>query len=126
MIPSDVKLKTQSAELCLTYGTEQYALSAELLRVYSPSAEVRGHGNEQAILQTGKRHVTIKHIEAAGNYGLHINFSDGHNSGIFTWRYLHELSVEQDARWSSYLQQLREAGQSRDPDTQVVQIMPSR
>jgi DUF971 family protein len=91
-----------------------FALPFELMRVYSPSAEVRGHGQGQEVLQTGKRNVGIDGIEPVGNYGVKPLFSDGHASGIFTWDYLYRLGREQAAMWEAYLQKLEAAGFTRE------------
>jgi DUF971 family protein len=91
-----------------------FRIPFELLRVYSPSAEVRGHGPGQETLQTGKRHVGITHIEMVGHYAVQPSFSDGHDTGLFTWDYLHELGAEQADYWQRYLQRLAEAGLDRD------------
>ena len=93
-------------------------LPFELLRVFSPSAEVQGHGPGQEVLQTGKREVTITALEPVGNYGVKPVFSDGHDTGIYTWAYLYELGLEQDARWAAHLQRLDAAGVSRDAPMQ--------
>ena len=93
-------------------------LPFELLRVYSPSAEVQGHAPGQQVLQTGKRNVTVTALEPIGNYGVKPVFSDGHDTGIFTWAYLYELGTGLEARWASYLQGLEAAGASRDVPTQ--------
>ena len=92
----------------------QFRIPFELLRVCSPSAEVQGHGPGQAVLQTGKREVGITGIEPVGQYGIKPTFSDGHDSGIFTWAFLHELGRNQDARWRDYEARLQAAGASRD------------
>lgn len=86
----------------------------ELMRVYSPSAEVQGHGPGQEVLQTGKRGVTIDAIEPVGHYAVQPRFSDGHDTGIFSWEYLYRLGAEQDALWQRYEQRLAEAGVDRD------------
>ena len=92
MVPTEIKLHRKSATLELTYAErEPVVLSAEFLRVHSPSAEVRGHGRGQEVLQTGKRYVAIKHIESVGNYAIKLSFDDGHDSGIYSWDYLLEL-----------------------------------
>jgi DUF971 family protein len=91
-----------------------FRLPFELLRVYSPSAEVQGHGPGQEVLQTGKREVGIDAIEAVGHYAVQPRFSDGHESGIFTWEYLYRLGVEQDELWRRYEARLAEAGLDRD------------
>ncbi len=122
-IPSQIQYHQQSRILELHYEQEQsYRLSSELLRVYSPSAEVRGHGPGQEVLQTGKKNVAISEIRPVGNYALQLCFDDGHDTGIFSWDYLNSLARHQDRMWEDYLQRLHEAGASRDPDVQVVRI----
>ncbi len=114
--PIGIKLRKQSR--CLELGWSDGrddALSFEYLRVQSPSAEVRGHGPGQARLQHGKRDVRITRIEPVGNYALRLVFSDGHNSGLYTWQYLRQLGAEYDARWTAYLADLEAAGLSRVP-----------
>ncbi|WP_111642670.1 gamma-butyrobetaine hydroxylase-like domain-containing protein [Marinimicrobium alkaliphilum] len=123
MTPDKIQLHKKSRTLELHFGTQVYHLSAEYLRVHSPSAEVKGHGPGQAILQHGKKRVGIADIQMAGHYALTIHFDDGHDSGIFTWAYLHDLCVNQDAHWQAYLDALDRAGQSRDPDTSVVNLI---
>jgi DUF971 family protein len=91
-----------------------FRIPFELMRVYSPSAEVQGHGPGQEVLQTGKRDVTLVHVEQVGNYAIKPTFSDGHESGIFTWDYLYELGQQQDALWSQYVERLAAAGADRD------------
>ncbi|WP_280187357.1 DUF971 domain-containing protein [Delftia sp. PS-11] len=92
----------------------RFRIPFELLRVYSPSAEVQGHGPGQEVLQTGKREVGITAIEPVGNYAIKPFFSDGHESGLYTWEYLYELGRRQDEFWTQYLQRLQEAGMDRD------------
>ena len=99
----------------LVYDKKHYLLSAEYLRVYSPSAEVRGHGQGQGVLQTNKENVGINQLEPVGNYALKIYFDDGHSSGLFTWDYLHELAIKQTQYWQDYLQRLQKANQQRSP-----------
>ena len=129
MTPQTIKLHKKSRLLELGYadGT-RYQLEAELLRVYSPSAEVRGHGVGQELLQVGKRHVAITAIEPVGNYAIKPTFDDGHNSGIFSWETLFDHATNQVARWADYTARLSDAGASREPlpaDTQVIKFMPS-
>jgi DUF971 family protein len=120
---TDIKLHQQSKTLELGYANgERHTLSAEYLRVYSPSAEVQGHGPGQAVLQTGKMHVAITAVEPVGNYAIQLTFSDGHDSGIFTWPYLYELVTTYDTKWQLYQHQLHEAGASRDPQLQIVKL----
>lgn len=115
-IPTDVILHRQSRLLELAFDDGQrFRLPAEFLRVYSPSAEVRGHGVGQEVLQIGKRDVELLSIEPVGHYALKLVFSDGHDSGLYDWGYLYRLGREQDALWASYLQRLEAAGASRDP-----------
>jgi DUF971 family protein len=92
----------------------RFRIPFELMRVYSPSAEVQGHGPGQEVLQTGKRGVEIVAVEAVGHYGIKPSFSDGHDTGIYSWSYLYRLGAEQDALWKSYEQRLAEAGLDRD------------
>ncbi|WP_025732434.1 gamma-butyrobetaine hydroxylase-like domain-containing protein [Carnimonas nigrificans] len=92
-----------------------FTLPVELLRVFSPSAEVRGHSPDQAVLQTGKRDVTLLNIEPVGNYALKLFFDDGHNSGIYSWAFLFELAIHRHDWWQHYLKELETAGASRAP-----------
>jgi DUF971 family protein len=123
-MPSRVVLRESKDALMLTYSDgQEYTLPAEYLRVYSPSAEVRGHGEGNETLQFGKRLVTINALEKAGNYALQIVFSDGHDSGIYSWDYLQALAENYEDRWATYLQKLHSAGLSRDIDSQVIKLM---
>jgi len=111
--PTEITLHQQSKSLELAYGDDRYNLSAEYLRVYSPSAEVRGHGVGQEVLQTNKEQVGISQLEPSGNYALKIFFDDGHDSGLFTWDYLYDLATEFDDHWQDYLDRLEKAGHQR-------------
>ena len=123
-MPSRVVLRESKDALMLTYSDgQEYILPAEYLRVYSPSAEVRGHGEGNEILQFGKRLVTINALEKAGNYALQIVFSDGHDSGIYSWDYLQALAEGYEDRWATYLEKIHSAGLSRDLDAQVIKLM---
>lgn len=122
--PRHIKLRKQSRVLELEYSDERYSLSWEYLRVYSPSAEVRGHNPSQAVLQTGKRDVAINDVRPVGHYALQLLFDDGHDSGLYTWDYLHRLCTQESELWQAYLDDLAEAGASRDPDTQVLHFEP--
>ena len=114
--PIEVHLHQASRTLELVWSAgERCSLSCEFLRVHSPSAEVRGHGPGQEVLQTGKRMVTITAIEPVGNYALQFRFSDGHDSGIFAWEYLHALCRDRDALWADYTARMAAAGASREP-----------
>ena len=128
-IPTDIKLHRKSATLELVYAErEPITLRAEFLRVFSPSAEVRGHGKGQEVLQTGKLHVAIKHVEPVGNYAIKLSFDDGHNSGIYSWDYLLDLGENEGSLWQGYLAKLQAEGATREPlppDTQVIQIKPA-
>lgn len=121
--PENIALHTRSRELELAYpGGENHRLSCEFLRVYSPSAEVKGHGPGQEVLQTGKQNVAITAIRPVGNYALQLVFDDGHDTGLYSWDYLYRLCREQDALWQDYLDRMNEAGANRDPDVQVVRL----
>ena len=114
--PSDITYDPTDNTLCVTFETgEIFALPAEYLRVESPSAEMQGHGPDQKIILAGRRHVGIMNIDPMGNYAVRIMFDDMHDTGIYSWRMLHQLGREQDARWSAYLAALKEKGLSRDP-----------
>lgn len=108
-----VHQKTRMLEIGFSNG-KVYRLPFELLRIYSPSAEVQGHGPGQEVLQTGKREVEIVALEQVGNYAVQPTFSDGHNSGIYTWEYLDFLGSQQDALWREYEERLGKAGVDRD------------
>ena len=115
-LPTEIKLHQASRVLEVTFSNGRaFKLSYEFLRVYSPSAEVRGHGPGQETLQAGKRDVTIASVEPVGHYALRPTFSDGHESGIYSWDYLYDLGERQDALWRRYLERLAAAGASRDP-----------
>ena len=117
-IPSEIKLHQKSRLMELTFADGQrFELSYELLRVYSPSAEVRGHGPGQEVLQTGKKNVEILELEPMGHYAIRPQFSDGHSTGIYSWDYLYDLGVHRDRRWQEYLARLEAAGASREIDT---------
>jgi len=115
-LPTEITLHQQSRNLELVYGDKRYHLPAEYLRVYSPSAEVRGHGAGQEVLQTNKEQVGIDQLEPSGNYALKIYFDDGHDTGLFTWDYLYDLATRQDVHWQDYLNRLEEAGHQRQVD----------
>jgi DUF971 family protein len=114
-IPTEIKLHQASRILELAYadGT-RFELPCEFLRVYSPSAEVRGHGPGQEVLQTGKRDVQIAAIEPVGTYAIKLTFSDGHDTGLYSWDHLYEIGRNQEALWKRYLERMREAGASRE------------
>lgn len=117
-IPTEIKLHQKSREMELTFADgRNFRLSYEFLRVYSPSAEVRGHGPGQETLQTGKRDVDIAALEPVGNYAVQPFFSDGHDSGIYSWDLLYSLGANHDQLWADYLARLEAAGANRDVDT---------
>jgi len=122
-IPTKIQLHKQSQQLELHFGVEQFLLTAEFLRVHSPSAEVMGHGPDQAVLQHGKKDVAINKIERAGNYAIKIFFNDGHDSGIFTWAYLYDLGSAYEKLWQEYLNALIHAGKTREKDTSIVKFI---
>ncbi len=112
--PIDINYHRKSRVLDLRYedGT-RFELSAEYLRVYSPSAEVRGHGPGQAVLQVGKERVGIERIEPVGHYAVRLRFDDGHDTGLYSWDELYRLGTERERLWAEYLQRLRDAGHRR-------------
>ncbi|HYX20539.1 MAG TPA: DUF971 domain-containing protein, partial [Thermoanaerobaculia bacterium] len=114
--PTAIKLHQQSRVLEIAFADgREFRLPYEFLRVYSPSAEVRGHGPGQEVLQTGKRLVEIRSLDPVGSYAVQPVFSDGHSTGIYSWEYLYELGENQEKLWAQYLQRLQDAGASRDP-----------
>ena len=125
--PEKVQRLKKSNQLRLCYKVDQkeqlFCLPAEFLRVHSPSAEVRGHGAPQ--LQWGKAEVILEKVETLGYYGLKLSFSDGHDTGIYTWEYLARLCLEHESLWEMYLQSLHQAHKSRYPNEQIVQISPA-
>lgn len=113
--PTDLTVRKQSRVLEVVFDDgASFSLPFELLRVASPSAEVRGHGPGQEVLQTGLRNVDVVGVEPIGNYAIKPLFSDGHDTGIFTWDYLHHLGSNQDALWEDYLRRLEAAGFTRE------------
>ena len=118
-IPTQIVLHQQSKKLEVTFDNgAHFELPVELMRVYSPSAEVKGHGPGQEVLQVGKRQVGVTKIEGVGLYAIQPTFSDGHDTGIFSWDYLYWLGENQDALWQDYLARLEAAGASRDPSAE--------
>jgi DUF971 family protein len=113
--PQDMTVHGQSRVLEVTFSDgAQFRIPFELMRIYSPSAEVQGHGPGQEVLQTGKREVDLMALEPIGNYAVQPTFSDGHDTGIFSWEYLYFLGSEQERLWADYERRLKEAGVSRD------------
>ena len=125
-IPSEIKLHQKSRRLELIYENgENYSLDFEYLRVYTPSAEARGHGVGQETLQTGKRDVDVERIEPVGTYALRLVFSDGHDSGLYSWDLLYNLGKHNDELWQEYLNQIETQGMSRDIDSTSRQAASS-
>ena len=113
--PTEITLHQQSRVLEIGFSDgRSFRIPFELMRIYSPSAEVQGHGPGQEVLQTGKREVDIVSLAPVGNYAVQPTFSDGHDSGIFSWDYLYHLGAQQDELWQSYEKRLHEAGAERD------------
>ena len=139
MQPSAIKLKKADNLLLVTFpqveinlaegasktdtNHTEYALSAEYLRVMSPSAEVRGHSPDQATLQVGKKYVRLVNIEAVGHYAIKLVFDDGHDSGLYTWEYLYDLASNEQTHWQTYEDALTKNNKSRDPHESVVQFI---
>ncbi|MPZ46907.1 MAG: DUF971 domain-containing protein [Betaproteobacteria bacterium] len=124
-LPTEIKLhqKSRRMEIAFSDGS-QFELSYELLRVYSPSAEVRGHGPGQEVLQAGKRDVEILSLEPSGSYAVQPTFSDGHNTGIYSWDYLYWLGQNREKLWREYLQRIENAGASREPGPEPFEARP--
>jgi DUF971 family protein len=113
--PTEITLHARSRVLEITFSNgSRFELPYEFLRVHSPSAEVRGHGPGQEVLQTGKKDVDILSLEPVGSYAVQPHFSDGHTTGIYSWDYLYDLGVNREARWRSYLERLKAAGARRE------------
>ena len=114
-VPQDITVHGSSRVLAVSFSDgASFRIPFELMRVYSPSAEVQGHGPGQEVLQTGKRLVELEGLEPIGNYAIKPTFSDGHDSGLFTWEYLYFLGSEQDQLWADYERRLQAAGTDRD------------
>ncbi|MEE9141802.1 MAG: DUF971 domain-containing protein [Gammaproteobacteria bacterium] len=112
--PTEIKLRRKSRALEVVFGNgRKFVLPCEYLRVFSPSAEVRGHGPGEPVLVTGKEAVTITAIAPIGNYAVKLTFSDGHDTGLYSWKVLYELGEEQEKNWNRYLERLAEAGHTR-------------
>lgn len=125
-VPTDIRYHSRSRVLEVAFGADEcFEMSAEYLRVYSPSAEVRGHGPGQETLQVGKEQVAIERIEPVGHYAVRLCFDDGHDSGLYSWQELYRLGSEQEALWQDYLQRLERAGKRRRPVLQVVEGGPA-
>ena len=113
--PTEIKLHQKSRELEIAFDDgKQFRFSCELLRVYSPSAEVRGHGPGQEVLQIGKKNIDITAIEPVGTYAVKLVFSDGHDTGLYSWDFFHDLGLKQDSYWQTYLARMQQAGAKRE------------
>jgi DUF971 family protein len=114
--PTEIRLQKKSRQIVIAYDDgSRFELSFEYLRVNSPSAEVKGHGPGQEVLQTGKENVRVTAIEPIGHYAVRLVFDDGHDTGLYSWSYLYELSTERDSKWRAYLDRLEAAGYARQP-----------
>jgi DUF971 family protein len=113
--PVEIRLHTLSRKLEVSFDDgARYELPAEYLRVHSPSAEVQGHGAGGGVLVTGKQQVGIRAIEPIGHYAVRLVFDDGHDTGLYTWKYLHELGAQQEERWRRYQQRIQDANTARN------------
>jgi DUF971 family protein len=118
LTPTELEFQQKSKQLIINFEDgKHFELSYEFLRVYSPSAEVRGHAPEDEVLQYGKKQVNIEHIEPVGTYALSLHFDDGHNSGIYSWDWLYYLGSHQEQLWQEYLAKLEQAGKKREPES---------
>lgn len=118
--PTEIKLHQKSRVLEIAFADgASFRLPCEFLRVYSPSAEVRGHGPGQEVLQVGKKDVEVTRVEPVGSYAVQLTFSDGHDTGIYSWELLYDYGRRQDEMWRHYLQRMEEAGASREPAKEV-------
>ena len=114
-VPTEIKLHQKSQVLEISFADgKSFSLPSEFLRVYSPSAEVRGHGPGQEVLQVGKKNVQILAVEPVGQYAVQLRFSDGHDTGIYSWDLLYDYGERQQPMWQHYLKRLQDAGASRD------------
>lgn len=113
LIPENIILSVDKTNLTLEYPNKSYMLTAEFLRVYSPSAEVQGHSPDQKVTVSGKKNVAINKIDIVGNYAIRILYTDAHDTGIYTWQYLHDLSLNKDKLWEDYISELRKKSLKR-------------
>ena len=124
-LPTEIKLHQKSRVLEIAFADgKRFSLPCEFLRAYSPSAEVRGHGPGQEVLQVGKKNVEIARIEPVGTYAVQLCFSDGHDTGIYSWDLLYDYGIRQDEIWQRYLKRLEEAGASREPGAAPFEQRP--
>ena len=114
--PTEIRLQIKSRQVVIAFDDgNRFELSFEYLRVHSPSAEVKGHGPGQEVLQTGKENVQVTAVEPVGHYAVRLVFDDGHDTGLYTWKYLYELGTAKDSNWQAYLDRLKAAGYARQP-----------
>ena len=114
--PTEINLHQSSRMMDISFDDgRSFSLPCEYLRVFSPSAEVRGHGPGQEVLQAGKREVNVRAIDPVGMYAVKLVFTDGHDTGIYSWEFLYDLGLKQVANWKAYLARMQAAGKSRDP-----------
>ena len=106
--PSNIRLSKNKKKLTITFDEVEHPMSSEFLRVYSPSAEVQGHGPGQEVLQLNKENVEIEKLQPTGNYAIAIHYSDSHSTGLYSWNYLHYLATNYDKLWSDYCQKVRD------------------
>lgn len=124
-VPTEIRYEKDEAMLYVGFDNDaSYAMSAEYLRVFSPSAEVRGHGPDSAVLQMGKRDVVITGIEPVGNYAVVLRFDDGHDSGIYSWSWLQTIGEGQEENWAQYLKDLEAAGGKRGASKAEIKAKP--
>lgn len=115
-MPTEIRLQKKSRQIVLAFDDgKRFELPFEYLRVLSPSAEVQGHGPGQGTLQVGKEDVRVTDIEPVGHYAVRLVFDDGHDTGLYTWKYLYELGTDKESNWQTYLDQLKAAGYARRP-----------
>jgi len=123
--PTEIKLHQKSRVLEISFDDgKTFRLPFEFLRVHSPSAEVRGHGPGQEVLQAGKKNVEITSVDPVGSYAMQLHFSDGHDTGIYSWELLYEFGEQQDAMWQHYLERIEQAGASREPGPAPFEARP--
>lgn len=120
--PTELTYHSKRRVLTVTFGDTAYDIPAELLRVFSPSAEVRGHGAGERTLQMGKKYVEIKRIDPVGNYAIRLVFDDGHDTGIFAWDYLEDLGKHESSYWADYDAELKAANASRLPTISTIKV----
>ncbi len=123
-VPSAIKLRQQSRQLEVSFDGVIYQLPYEYLRVFSPSAEIRGHGNQEILIIGGKKQVQVTNIEAVGQYAIKLTFDDGHDSGLYNWQTLYELGRDYQVNWQYYLKRLEAAGLKRSNDSSVGHYDP--